>query len=297
MDAEWTFLSADVELTDHCNEYCAMCPRKQLRRPYGLMPREVFDRVLEVLVQFRSRVTFSGLGNPTLHPSWARWLSRVREAGLPAGLVLHASEITPNILDLLEKYPPSHLEISFPSIDPSFFARLCPHADFDQALENVLQLHRKAIAPLVCVGLETGDCAGSAKAFRTFWKSHGIRSRFFPCHSRGGNLQDLSLVTATPSPSLSCGLLAVHAFIAWNGDLLACCHDLKGETRFGNLLQDDPLALARKKAHHAANGPPWSICQNCDEFRKGWALPQGDCPQDPALRAAQLRRATAGRGK
>lgn len=297
MDAEWTFLSADVELTNHCGENCAMCPRQQMCRPYGFMPKEVFEKVLEVLMQFRSRVTFSGLGNPTLHRSWAQWLSRVRATGLPAGLVLHASTISSKVLDLLAKHPPSHLEISFPSIDPALFARLCPQADFNQCVENVLQLQNKAIAPLVCVGLETKECAGSAKAYSTFWKSHGIRSRFFPCHSRGGNLQDLSLVTAAPSPSLSCGLLAVHAFIAWNGDLLACCHDLKGETRIGNVMHDDPLALVRQKAHHAENGPPWSICQTCDEFRKGWALPEGDCPQDPALRAAQLRRATARRKK
>lgn len=291
MDADWTFLSADVELTNHCAEDCAMCPREKLQRPRGVMPPEVFARVVEVLAGFRSRVTFSGLGNPTLHPSWAAWLSELRAAGLPAGLVLHPSALTPATLELLGQHPPSHLEISMPSVEPAPFARLCPNTDFEEAVRRVVELHRRNIAPLVCVGLETPGAPGAARRYREFWRAHGIRSRFFPCHSRGGQLHDASLVTARPSESSSCGLLALHAFIAWNGDLLACCHDLTGATRLGNLGADDPQVLATRKAQCAA-APPWSLCRTCDEFRKDWPLPAGDCPSDPARRADRLRRAT-----
>lgn len=294
MDSKWTFLSVDVELTNICAEHCAMCPRESLERPQGCMSREVFSRLLEVLVQFRSRVTFSGFGNPTLHPFWAECVSRVRAAALPAGLVLHPSALSPQVLRLLADHPPAHLEISFPSVDPAIFARLCPRADFDEAVQRILQLHGKKIAPLVCVGLETAD-SRSAKQYCAFWKSHGIRTRCFPCHSRGGHLRDQSLVMATPTRSHSCGLLALHAFVAWNGDLLACCHDLTGETRMGNLCLDDPSFLAGRKAQAAADGPPWRLCRACDEFRKGWPLPVGECPSDPALRAEQLRRTTRGK--
>lgn len=291
MDCEWTFLSVDVELTNHCTENCAMCPRDGLQRPRGYMSDEVFSRVLEVLGQFRSRVTFSGFGNPTLHPRWADCVTRVRAAGLPAGLVLHPSALSPEVLQVLAEHPPSHLEISFPSVDPALFSRLCPRTDFNEAIRRILQLRRADIAPMVCVGLQTADSAQSAKQYRNFWKPHGIRTRFFPCHSRGGNLRDRSLIKAAPTLSPSCGLLALHAFVAWNGDLLACCHDLTGETRMGNLYEDDHMLLARHKAL-AADGPPWKLCRTCDEFRKGWPLPAGECPRDPSLRAEQLRRTT-----
>lgn len=292
MDCEWTFLSVDVELTNYCAENCAMCPRDSLQRPQGYMSEEVFSRVLEVLEQFRSRVTFSGFGNPTLHPCWADCLRRVRATGLPAGLVLHPSALTPENLQVLAEHPPSHLEISFPNVDPALYARLCPRADFDEAIRRILQLRHANIAPMVCVGLQTADSTQSAKQYRNFWKPHGIRTRVFSCHSRGGNLQDRSLIQAAPTVSGSCGLLALHAFVAWNGDLLACCHDLTGETRIGNLCEHDPLDLARQKALFAADGPPWKLCRGCDEFRKGWPLPVGECPKDPALRADQLRRTT-----
>lgn len=291
MDCRWTFLSADVELTNICTEQCAMCPRDGLRRPQGCMTEHVFSRLLEVLVQFKSRVTFSGFGNPTLHPQWAKWISMVRAAGLPAGLVLHSGSLSPEVLRLLAEHPPSHLEISFPSVEPHTFSRLCPRTDFDEAMQRVLHLHRQHVAPLVCVGLETSGCSPSARQYREFWKPHGIATRLFPCHSRGGNLRDPSLVAARPAQARSCGLLALHAFVTWQGDLLACCHDLTGETHLGNLSEDDPLTLAERKAL-AANNPPWQLCRACDEFRRDWPLPTGDCPRDPALRARQLRRAT-----
>lgn len=294
MDCEWTFLSVDVELTNCCAENCAMCPRGGLQRPQGYMSEAVFSRVLEVLEQFRSRVTFSGFGNPTLHPLWADCVTKVRAAGLPAGLVLHPSALSPEVLRLLAEHPPSHLEISFPSIDPALFSRLCPQADFNEAIRRIVQLRRAEIAPMVCVGLQTADSAQSAKQYRNYWKPHGIRTRFFSCHSRGGNLRDRSLVKAGPTLSRSCGLLALHGFVAWNGDLLACCHDLTGETRMGNLYEDDHQLLAQHKALAAA-GPPWKLCRACDEFRKGWSLPAGECPRDPALRAEQLRKATRSR--
>jgi hypothetical protein len=288
VDCDWSFLSADVELTNRCSEHCAMCPRDRLQRPHGAMSQEVFSRVLEVLTQYGSRITFSGFGNPTLHPSWTNCIEQARAAGLPAGLVLHPSTLSPEVIALLAGHPPSHLEISFPSVDVALFSRLCPQSDFALAVQQVVQLRRLDIAPLVCVGLQTSGNAQSAKQYRAFWRDYGISTRFFPCHSRGGHLQDRSLVFAKPTRSRSCGLLAIHAFVAWNGDLLACCHDLTGETRIGNLCNDNPANLAEHKARFAAEGPPWKVCRSCDEFRKSWPLPEGDCPRDPAERGRRL---------
>jgi hypothetical protein len=288
VDCDWTFLSADVELTNRCNENCAMCPRHCLQRPQGAMSQEVFTRVLEVLTKFNSRITFSGFGNPLLHPAWTDCIDQARAAGLPAGLVLHPSTLSREAIALLARHPPSHLEISFPSVDAAMFSRLCPRADFALAVQQVVQLRHLDIAPLVCVGLQMPGNAQSAKQYRAFWQAYGIGTRFFPCHSRGGHLQDASLVSAKPARCRSCGLLAIHAFVAWNGDLLACCHDLTGETCIGNLCTDDPIVLAERKASFAAEGPSWPSCRSCDEFRKDWPLPQGDCPHDPAERGRRL---------
>ena len=287
MGPEWSFFSLDVELTNHCRENCLMCPRHGLSRPQGVMGEEVFARVLALAKRFVSRVTFSGFGNPLLHPHWGEYLDRVRAAGLPAGMVLHAGALDDAAIAGLQAHPPSHLEISFPSVDPRQFARLCPNSDYHLALERVEALHRCQVAPLVMVGLATPGSPDSGKTYRAFWRERGLRGRVFPCHSRGGHLRQRGLLTAKPVASLSCGLLGLHGFIAWNGEVLACCHDLGGLTAFGSVLRDAPEELARRKASHAA-APPWEMCRSCDEFRKAWPLPTGPCPQDPGERGRYL---------
>jgi hypothetical protein len=293
MDCEWTFFSVDLELTNMCGENCAMCPRHRLARPQGQMSPEVFSRVLAGLVRFGSRVTFSGFGNPTLHPSWNKCIHAVRSAGLPAGLVLHPSALTPEVMRRLQEHPPSHLEVSFPTTDPQLYATLCPHGDFHEAVKRVEQLRRLDIAPMVCIGLQMGRLSESAAEYHAFWKARGVRTRIFPCHSRGGNLKNQELLQAKPVVSPSCGLLAIHAFVAWNGDVLACCHDLSGQTLIGNLATDGPLTIARKKAACAVT-PPWQLCRDCDEFRKAWPLPDSDCPTEPKERGRCLARITKG---
>lgn len=293
MDCEWTFFSVDVELTNCCAESCSMCPRSGLTRPQGYMSRQVFAKVLSALVRFGSRLTFSGFGNPTLHPFWGECIDAARAAGLPAGLVLHPSALTPEVVRQLQHHPPSHLEVSFPSIEPLLFAQLCPNSDFHEAVARVEHLQHLHLAPMVCVGLQTANASLSAAEYHRFWKERGVRTRVFPCHSRGGNLKDGELLQAKPVQARSCGLLAVHAFVAWNGDVLACCHDLSGESRIGNLAVDDPMIIAGHKARFAAE-PAWQICRSCDEFRKGWPLPQGPCPRDPAERGRRLAAITRG---
>jgi hypothetical protein len=291
VDCEWTFFSIDVELTNRCAENCAMCPRHRLTRPQGVMTEAVFARVLSLARRFASRVTFSGFGNPLLHPGWHDCLDRVRAAGLPAGMVLHPAVLTPAILTMLQEHPPSHLEVSFPSIDPGYFSGLCPNMDFQQALDRVENLRQLAVAPLVCVGLETANSPDRPAAYRRFWRARGIRSRVFPCHSRGGSLTDRQLLRARPTVSHSCGLLAIHGFIAWNGEVLACCHDLSGDTRIGSVMADGPEEIARLKGLYAVD-PPWRLCRSCDEFRKAWLLPDGPCPQDFSERSRCLARVT-----
>jgi Iron-sulfur cluster-binding domain len=192
---------------------------------------------------------------------------------------------------MLREHPPSHLEVSFPSVDPGYFSALCPNTGFQQALDRVVNLRQLDVAPLVCIGLETPGSPESSASYRRFWKERGIRSRVFPCHSRGGSLTDRQLLRARRTVSGSCGLLAIHGFIAWNGEVLACCHDLCGETRIGNVMDGEPEEIARSKGHYAAD-PPWRLCRSCDEFRKAWPLPDGPCPQDTVKRGLCLARVT-----
>jgi len=147
--------------------------------------------------------------------------------------------------------------------------------------------------PVTIIGTRTAleQAEGMEEEFVRFWKERGASARIFPCHSRGGNLHDTDLLTRAASPGLTspCGLFARHAFIAWEGDLLACCHDLAGETRIGNLACEELADLAARKAQLARAVPPFDLCHRCDEALRLLPLPEGTPPRGRRARARYFR--------
>ena len=87
------------------------------------------------------------------------------------------------------------------------------------------------------------------------------------CHGRGGNLgeSDIYKHQSIGLESERCGLFQFHTFITWEGDVLACCHDLDGATSIGNLVNDDVTIIAERKREVLKNSMPFTVCQQCDE--------------------------------
>lgn len=65
-----------------------------------------------------------------------------------------------------------------------------------------------------------------------------------------------------------CGLFPKINFITWNGDILACCQDLDGSTKIGNIKDLSLKQLAIEKYEMIIEGSWFNICKHCDdEFR------------------------------
>lgn len=74
-----------IELTSFCNLRCKYCPSPNLKRPKLHMTEETFEAALGWVRFFRDRGTqgelnLAGIGESTMHPQFAEWLPRAREA-------------------------------------------------------------------------------------------------------------------------------------------------------------------------------------------------------------------------
>ncbi len=58
----------DVELTNHCNLSCIMCPRHAMKRDKGFMSEEIFKGVVEECAQRKTPIRLIRFGEPFLHP-------------------------------------------------------------------------------------------------------------------------------------------------------------------------------------------------------------------------------------
>lgn len=293
MDNRWPFFTVDIELTNICGQNCSFCPRASITRPAGYIKPQLLADILAQLKTFGSRITFCGMGNPLLHPQWSLICEICGKCGLKYGLTVQAPALDPGNIARICELAPAFIEVSFPTIDSSHFSRIYPDQNLEHCLEAVEQLviARKSNRGISITTIRTADEPLSRETTEAFWQKRGLPLRQLLCHSRGGNLH--TNVVTQPRLIKSCGLFATHAFISWQGRLLACCHDLTGNTEIADLGKVPLNAAAAAKTSILQQGMPWSLCASCDEPAAARPLPDRSFPETEKARSRYLKRLCA----
>ncbi len=291
----WCLFTVDLEITNACQGHCAFCPRAAITRPVGAMDTRVFEKVADTLMQTTAQTTLSGMGDPLSHPEWESFIEHFRKRGGEIGIQLSCASLNRDIVERLVNASPSFINLSLPSHRTETLLRLVP----GQSPEALIQLGQSLAEqcrdriPLCIIGVHTAlDEPNMASDFIRFWKDRGVSARVSPCHSRGGNFTDRDILGPQSRPRSTpnadghreetaelerpCGLFARHAFITWEGELLACCHDLTGDTVMGNLARENVSQLTVRKTALAQRVQPFALCAKCDEPLRLLPLPAVD---------------------
>ncbi len=289
MPSDWSFVSVDMELTNQCDTNCFMCPRSAITRPKGNMTESTFETISEELVSEGSLVTFSGMGDPLSHPSVFDWIYDIRKKSGDVGIVVNPASLNNKNSRKLIGVRPNSVTVSFPSIQKDVFEKLCPTVSYVDALRRTLELvdlSRDKIG-LRVTGITTRINGNEQEQFVSFWKEHSIRCNVTACHGRGGNLRESDIYEPQPIglDTERCGLFQFHTFVTWEGDVLACCHDLDGATKIGSLVNDDVSIIAKRKREVLKNSMPFTVCQQCDEPLRHCPPPQDIPPKNRKERA------------
>ena len=100
-----------VELTNHCNQRCRLCPRLGFSRPLGFMDPELFQRIARECAGHETTLWLHFLGESLLHPGLVDLIRYARRAGVHEiglstnGVSLHgalAYDVLASGLDRLE---------------------------------------------------------------------------------------------------------------------------------------------------------------------------------------------------
>jgi hypothetical protein len=258
------------------------------------MGEEVFRAVADKLLEASAQITLSGMGDPLLHPRWETMIRSLRYQGGTVGIQVSAAALDEETIARMVDAAPSFINLSVPSTRRETLARLLPGSDpsrINDTPRRLLDAVRGRI-PVTIIGIRTAlEDPGMARRFTRYWKERGLAARVADCHSRGGNLSDETLLAPSRRTGLQapCGLLARHAFVTWQGELLACCHDLTGETVLGNLVRDELSTLVERKERVADRLPPFELCNRCDEPLRRLPLPEGLPPETSRETSRYLR--------
>jgi hypothetical protein len=105
-------------------------------------------------------------------------------------------------------------------------------------------------------------------AFHAWARRRGFKVKVTELHSRGGNLVNPRLRVGAPVVPVerSCAIFEKIAFIAWDGRVHFCCHDVARAHVVGDIVGDGFAAInARKTEMVRAGGPSAAICASCDD--------------------------------
>jgi sulfatase maturation enzyme AslB (radical SAM superfamily) len=269
-------LSVEIEPTNLCNTQCVHCPHDAISRPVGKMDWETYQAILDKVIAFSEGtsdlwVGFAGMGEPLLNPLIYRFVEYAHGKATTM-ITSNASALTAQNMEKLIAAGLRILTISFNGHDKGLYELMMGGLNFERARKNL------EAAKKICQGTSTEiqinlsvtrQTEGHIEEIRKYFLDQGIQNIIFSkCHNRGGFLKgDLICRTPMPPSHLSrCDIFGNNLFVAWNGDVLSCCHDLAGENRQGNLITDSIEGILSTKDKTVSQGTFFEICKHCNDF-------------------------------
>lgn len=135
----------DIELTNLCNFRCLMCPtgNHSQSRPQGMMPEEVFYRILDEIRGRKLGLRFIRWGEPLMHPKIVEFLTAAKKDGHLVHLNTNGSYLTPEMADRLLEIPIDSLKFSVQGVDRDSYREMRNVDFFDKLMETATMLHAK----------------------------------------------------------------------------------------------------------------------------------------------------------
>ena len=136
---------AEIEATNHCNTRCLHCPHEVMTRERGRMEWATFATIVH---QIRTHVrgerfslSFSGMGEPLLHPLLPRFIAHVSRDAF-TGFACNGAALTERNVQELQAAGLDVIYLSFNGNEPEIFERMMGGIKFDRVLANL----RRAVA-------------------------------------------------------------------------------------------------------------------------------------------------------
>jgi len=286
----------DVELSGKCNTACSFCPRDEMKRGEKYMSEETFRQFYEKFYRYSQilqnrrvylptekghtrigagmqsplRVIFCGMGESLMNPKCPEYVKQIRsEIGVRVSVVTNGLLLKEKLVQKLSDADITVVLVSVPGIDRTSYEKYMK-IDWDRVLENIIRSHQIMPGRIQINATIPDDAEFTPDDVSNFWGEKGIPiAGINHCHNRGGFLEDGALTGKHGvSSNMFCGILARHNFVAWDGKVLSCCHDLHAENVLGDVATEEFLAVGIKKTPIVAEGAKYRICKNCNDIER-----------------------------
>jgi MoaA/NifB/PqqE/SkfB family radical SAM enzyme len=276
----------NVELTNHCNQRCPLCPRQAFTRPLGFMEVSLFEAIARESGAHDAKLWLHFLGEPLLHRHAPAMVGLakgcgVREVGLSTNAVALGT-----YADALLDAGLDRLECSMDAVDRAGYSAMRGRDHFARAADNVRAFlarkrERRLDKPVVSVQfMRTPAVEAALREIVAAWGPHlGARDFIMTIApvSFGGAI-------SLPSPASHdtprngarppCPWLFDSLVILQDGTVTMCGADWDARAPLGNrrdrtiaAIWHGPEIMRRRAAHLSGRFEAVGPCAECTDWR------------------------------
>jgi wyosine [tRNA(Phe)-imidazoG37] synthetase (radical SAM superfamily) len=279
-------LYVSLETCTTCNHRCPFCPVSVSPREREVMDQELFESILDQVVEAGGRRTVVFLSNynePTIDPLFEERVRALFSRGLPVSLLTNASNLTPERAARLEAHGRfRYVGINLPTLDPERYERLHGTRDLARVLGNIDSLRAGSLSEesaIVVLGDEDEAHRRDVEEIRRRFEPQGWEVRPFRIRSRPAS------GTFVPEPPAKKKLRGCeqmgsrpfeHLHITATAKAVLCCQDYYEKLTVGDLktqtvaeiLGGETMARLRRWTYGVEEAPEDYLCRRC-EFALG----------------------------
>jgi len=236
------------------------------------MTWEIFEAIAEKILSYPEieSVDFAGMGEPTLNPLLPRFIETLSPHA-PTYITTNAATLSPSQIERLLEFGLHNVIVSLSGHNASLFNLMSGGLELEKIEPQVRQLIGLGGGKIKVLGnvSVTPQTEPYIEEIKAYLNNLGIQDIFFSkCHNRGGYLV-APQICDTPMPVVEnkrCDIFASTLFVAWTGEVLACCHDLEGKGRIGDLVTEDLDVILERKQKIVEDGVGFPMCENCNDM-------------------------------
>ncbi len=279
-------LFVSLETCTSCNHRCPFCPVSVSPRDREVMPQELFESILDQVVEAgggRAIVFLSNYNEPTIDPLFEDRVRALFARGLPVSLLTNASNLSPERAARLEPAGRfRYVGINLPTLDPERYEHLHGTRDLDRVLSNIDALAANRLSEesaIVVLGDEDEAHRRDVEQIRARFEPKGWDVRPFRIRSRP------SSGTFVPEPPAKRKLRGCeqmgsrpfeHLHVTATAKAVLCCQDYYEKLVVGDLktqsvaeiLGGETMARLRRWTYGLEEAPEDFLCRRC-EFALG----------------------------
>ena len=252
----------DVELTNRCNASCRICPRGEMKRPLGLMTEDTFETLRSrVEASSLKTIIFSGFGEPLLHPMLPQYVSGLK-AVFPGVIQVNtnAALLSRDLARDLVASGLDKLNVSYNGPEQEEYEAVMRGMRFKTLEENIagfIQARGRRVKPRLSLQCSMPEAMKTKKRLMRIASMLDVETvKIYGFNNRAGNLEGAGESPGIPlMDRFCCSVL----FVAWDGTLYPCSHDIKGRQPLGHVL-DFAFDEIEKEDYPMCRG-----CTVCDE--------------------------------